>query len=165
MDTAQYRQQVCRGFSTRCALERAEIQAKVKHDTPDGIHAAQAAALLSYYSVHNIGPIHDVGVYVECYIPGDWITPYNGKVKAKGWMSVRAAITALKRNNSLCSLLIACINFTGDVDTVATIVLGAASISDEYTQDLPEQLIFSLENGPFGREYIANLDVRLLSET
>ncbi|MCI0711729.1 MAG: ADP-ribosylglycohydrolase family protein [Chloroflexi bacterium] len=144
-------------------LERTKIQARLTHDTPDGIHAAQAAALLSHYFVHDIGPFVDVGAFIESHVPGEWDTPYQGKVKSKGWMSVRAAITAVKRNQSLSTLLIDCVNFTGDVDTVATIALAAASVSREYTQDLPEQLIMSLENGSYGRDYIIQLDERLLA--
>jgi len=94
-------------------------------------------------------------------VPGQWNTEWRGKVKSKGWMRVTAAITAVKRNNSLSALLKDCINFGGDVDTVATIALAAASCSTEYTQDLPEQLILTLENGKFGRDYLMDLDKHL----
>jgi len=53
--------------------------------------------------------------------------------------------------------------FTGDVDTVATIALAAASCSEEYEKDLPPQLVVSLENGRYGREYLTELDVELLA--
>jgi ADP-ribosylglycohydrolase len=78
-------------------------------------------------------------------------------------MSVRAAITAVQRNDSLAALLQDCIAFTGDVDTVATIALAAASCSSEYQHDLPERLLADLENGPYGRDYLADLDRRLLA--
>ncbi len=78
-------------------------------------------------------------------------------------MSVRAAITAVVRNRSLESLLIDCISFTGDVNTVATIAMAAASCSREYARDLPENLLLMLENGPFGRDYLAELDARLMT--
>lgn len=143
-------------------LERTKIQVKLTHDTPDGIHAAQAAALLSHYFIHDIGPVAEVGTFIESCVPGEWNPPYWGKVKSKGWMSVRAAITAIKRNQSLSTLLIDCVNFTGDVDTVAAIALAAASMSREYMRDLPEHLIISLEDGPYGREYISQLDKKFL---
>jgi ADP-ribosylglycohydrolase len=44
----------------------------------------------------------------------------------------------------LSELLKDCIAFTGDVDTVATIALAAASCSEEITQDLPAHLIENL---------------------
>ena len=50
---------------------------------------------------------------------------------------------------------------SGDVDTVATIALGAASCSDEVAQDLPPHLAETLENGAYGRDYLVTLDVQL----
>jgi hypothetical protein len=54
------------------------------------------------------------------------------------------------------------IAFTGDVDTVATIALAAASHCNEVKKDLAPALIEGLENGPFGRDYIIDLDRQLL---
>jgi ADP-ribosylglycohydrolase len=143
--------------------EKATIQAKVTHDTLDGINAAVACALMSHYFIHNLGAKADVGKFLEQHVPGDWDIPYKGKVKSKGWMSVRAAVTAVKRNDHLSALLKDCISLTGDVDTVATMALGAASSSQEYTSDLPEVLIHGLENGDYGRDYLMQLDIRLRS--
>jgi ADP-ribosylglycohydrolase len=78
-------------------------------------------------------------------------------------MSVHAAITALRTCDRLSDLLRTCVAFTGDVDTVAAIALGAGSCSDEIEQDLPEVLLRNLENGPFGRDYLSDLNVRLLA--
>ena len=61
-------------------------------------------------------------------------------------------------------LLKDCIAFSGDVDTVATIALAAASCCAEIKQDIPKSLIEGLENGPFGKDFIIELDARLLSE-
>lgn len=52
---------------------------------------------------------------------------------------------------------------TGDVDTVAAIALGVASCSEEVTQDLPSHLFEGLENGRYGRDYIRELDKKLLN--
>jgi hypothetical protein len=57
-----------------------------------------------------------------------------------------------------------CIAFTGDVDTVAAIAMGAASMSRQIVQDCPSLLIDQLEDGPFGRKYIEALDRRLLTK-
>jgi len=50
----------------------------------------------------------------------------------------------------------------GDVDTVATIALAAASWSVDYAQDLPVALVEGLENGAFGRTYLKDLDRQLV---
>ena len=76
-------------------------------------------------------------------------------------MSVSAAITAVSRNSSLAELLMDCINFGGDVDTVATIALAAASCSPDYKRDIPARLVDGLENRTYGRNYIEQLDIQL----
>jgi ADP-ribosylglycohydrolase len=144
-------------------LDQCRIQAALTHNTPDGIHAAQAAALMTHYLLYNLGRKEDVGKFLEDMVPGQWNVPWLGTVKSKGWMSVRAAITAVRRHQSLAALLQDCIAFTGDVDTVATIALGAASCSQEYTHDLPPQLIQTLENGKYGRDYLIELDAKLMA--
>jgi len=53
--------------------------------------------------------------------------------------------------------------FTGDVDTVAAIALAAASNSPEITHDLPQTLIDTLENQTYGKDYLIELDQKLMS--
>ncbi len=144
-------------------VDRAQVQARLTHDTPDGTNAAIAAALMSHYFLYDLGPKAELGAFLASRVPGAWAAPWSGKVGPKGWMSVRAAITAVTRNDSLEGLLIDCVGFTGDVDTVATIALAAASCSRDYAPDLPENLLAMLEDGPYGRPYLAELDARLLA--
>jgi ADP-ribosylglycohydrolase len=76
-------------------------------------------------------------------------------------MSVRAAVTAIAQSRGMSELLRRCVAFTGDVDTVAAIALGAGSLSREVEQDLPDVLYAKLEDGPFGYRYLRELDQRL----
>jgi ADP-ribosylglycohydrolase len=144
-------------------LDHCRTQAALTHNTPDGIHAAQAAALMTHYFLYDLGPRERLGEFLEGLVPGQWSAPWVGKVGSKGWMSVRAAVTAVHRNTSLAALLQDCVAFTGDVDTVATIALAAASCGREYEHDLPAALVEGLENGKYGRDYLAALDRRLLA--
>lgn len=144
-------------------LEAATIQAAITHNTPDGINAARAAALMSHYFIYKLGAKAELGKFLEAHVSGEWSQPWQGKVQSKGWMSVRAAITAVQRNHSMSELLQDCIAFTGDVDTVAAIALAAAACSEEVVQDLPDRLIENLENLSFGRDYIMELDRQLMS--
>jgi ADP-ribosylglycohydrolase len=144
-------------------LEAATIQAAITHNTPDGINAARAAALMSHYFIYRLGAKRELGVFLENHVAGEWSKLWQGEVKSKGWMSVRAAITAVMRNDSLSELLKDCIAYTGDVDTVAAIALAAASCSNEITQDLPEHLIAGLENSHYGKDYLIALDRKLMS--
>jgi ADP-ribosylglycohydrolase len=144
-------------------LECCHVQAAVTHNTPDGIHAAQAAALMTHYFLYALGPKDRLGVFLQSQVPGSWDVAWEGKVGPKGWMSVQAAVTAVMRNDRLSELLKDCVAFSGDVDTVAAIALAAASGSREYEQDLPEGLVAGLENGTYGQDYIRELDRRLLA--
>lgn len=144
-------------------IQAATIQAAITHNTPDGINAAIAAALMSHYFIYKLGQKSELGKFLESHVSGEWSKPWTGKVKSQGWMSVTAAITAVMRNNSMSELLKDCVAFTGDVDTVGAIALAAASCSQEITQDLPDHLISGLENQAYGRDYLITLDQQLMS--
>jgi ADP-ribosylglycohydrolase len=142
-------------------IEKATIQARITHDTPDGIRAGVASALMSHYFIYRHGSKNDLGAFLEEHVKGEWADAWRGKVKSKGWMSVKAAITAIHQHDTLSNILRACVDYGGDVDTVATIALGAASCSEEIEQDLPQVLIDGLENATYGRDYIIGLDQQL----
>jgi hypothetical protein len=118
---------------------------------------------MTHYFLYNLGPKKKLATFLEEQVSGQWATPWVGKVKAPGWMSVRAAITALMRSDAMTDLLKACIQFSGDVDTVAAIALAAGSCSTEIVQDLPAHLFDTLENGLYGRDYIQRLDTQLMA--
>lgn len=144
--------------------EKAAVQARLTHDTPAGVAAAQASALMSHYFLYGLGPKATLGAFLDLHVPGyTWNDPWRGKVGAKGWMSVRAAVTAVMAHESQSAILRACIAFTGDVDTVATIALASASCCLEVKPDLPANLFEYLENGRYGHDYIKELDKRLLA--
>jgi len=143
-------------------IEHCSIQAALTHNTPGGINAAVAAALMTHYFLYNLGPQKELGAFLEEHVSGHWNTPWTGTVKSQGWMSVQAAVTALLRNDTMRDVLKTCIQFSGDVDTVAAIALAAGSCSSEIAQDLPSHLLDTLENGPYGRDYIRQLDKRLM---
>lgn len=144
-------------------IEYATVQSKLTHDMVDGINAGCAAALMSHYFLYGQGPKADLGRFLEGLVPGQWNVPWSGKVGGKGWMSTRAAITALMQHDRMSELLVACVNYGGDVDTVAAIALGPAACCDEIEQDLPDNLLNDLENGDYGRDYIRELDCGLLA--
>ncbi|PRY45068.1 ADP-ribosylglycohydrolase family protein [Umezawaea tangerina] len=145
-------------------LRTTAVQARITHDTPDGVEAARAAALAVHYCHFALGPVAEVGRWLDGLLPsGDWATPWSGPVGSKGLMSARAAVTALASATSMSGLLRTCVAFTGDVDTVATIALAAGSRSAEVAQDLPRVLLDGLERGPYGHDHLADLDTRLFA--
>lgn len=145
----------------RQVIGYATIQARLTHDTPLGINAAVASALMSHYFIYDLGNKQGLGNFLETHVEGNWSMYWEGKVGDKGYMDVCAAVTAIHWENSLSGVLKRSIDFTGDVDTVATIALAAASNSREIKQDLPENLVRDLENGAYGRDYLMSLDKKL----
>ncbi|GIJ55487.1 ADP-ribosylglycohydrolase family protein [Virgisporangium aurantiacum] len=147
-------------------LARTRVQAAITHDTPAGIAAACAAALMPHYFRYDLGPRADLGRFLTEHVPDagsarNWATPWTGAVGAPGWMSVRAAVTAVTAGSSMSDVLRRCVDFTGDVDTVATIALAAGSCAADLPQDLPDHLLAGLETGTYGRGYLEALDARL----
>ncbi|MEA5497013.1 hypothetical protein VB834_11130 [Limnoraphis robusta Tam1] len=49
------------------------------------------------------------------------------------------------------------------INGTQAIAMGVASCSEEVTQDLPSHLFEGLENGRYGRDYIRELDKKLLN--
>ncbi len=145
-------------------IEYCTIQAALTHNTPHGINSAVAAALMTHYFLYHLGPKKELGPFLEEQVSGQWATPWVGTVGSQGWMSVRAAVTALMRSDTMSDLLRTCIEFTGDVDTVAAIALAAGSCSPEIVQDLPVHLFDTLEQGQYGRDYIQRLDTQLMAK-
>ena len=144
-------------------LDRATVQARITHDTPGGVASAQAAALMVHYFVYRLGVPDDLAEFVARHTPGEWGQPWKGRVSMSGVDCVRAALTSVARHRSLADLLRGCVAYGGDVDTVATIALAAASWSVDYMRDLPAALVEDLEAGEFGRAYLEDLDRRLVA--
>ncbi|WP_406288331.1 ADP-ribosylglycohydrolase family protein [Embleya sp. NBC_00896] len=146
----------------------AALQARITHRTLGGMTSATAAALAVHYCRYGLGPVAALPDWLAATLPAStdpavWARPWRGKVGSAGMDSTRAAVTALAAHTSVAALLKACVAYNGDVDTVATIALAAASCSAEYAQDLPEELLAGLENGRYGRDFLAELDARLVA--
>jgi ADP-ribosyl-[dinitrogen reductase] hydrolase len=145
-------------------LSQGKIQASVTHDTPDGTNAALAASLMVHYFAYDLGKKADLGAFIGKHVPNDWTSPWAGKVGVKGWQTVKAAITVVARCSSLSEVLRLAVSLGGDVDTVCVIAMSSASLCGEIKNDIPLVLKDSLENGPYGRDYLAKLDKDLFSK-
>ncbi|MEM9070925.1 MAG: ADP-ribosylglycohydrolase family protein [Myxococcota bacterium] len=140
----------------------AEVQAKITHDTKGGVDSAIAAALLCHYFAKGLGPKEGLATYLDERVPGyEWSVPWSEPVPVHGIKTVRAAVTAIGGASSLSDLLRACVAFTGDVDSVATIALAGASGSTELARDVPSSLWTEMENGTYGRDYLVGVEKRL----
>ena len=148
--------------NTEEVLEKATLQARVTHDTEPGIQAACAAALLTHYFAHDLGPRTEVGTYLAAALDNDrWKREWQGKVTGFAYEAVQAAITALRTSRSQADLLRRCIAFTGDVDTVAAIAFAAAPHCVELAADLPDWLFTTLREPVYGIDYLSTLEKKL----
>jgi ADP-ribosylglycohydrolase len=147
--------------TTDLVREYATVQAEVTHKTKAGVDSAVAAALMAFHLRHGVRPA-DVGGVLDAAVPGyNWSIPFTGRVSVAGMDCVRAAVTAVVRSTGLSEMLQWVVNLGGDVDTVAAIAVSAASLSPHIQQDLPQHLLNDVENGPYGREYLTQLDRQL----
>jgi ADP-ribosyl-[dinitrogen reductase] hydrolase len=145
--------------------QKAAYQASITHNTEPGMAAAEASALMLHYFAYNLGPKNELGKFIQTHVAGTgWEIPYEGPVGAKGWMSVRAAMTAIQKHHTMTDILKACIAYTGDVDTVAAVALAAASMSNEIEKNLSPELYSGLENGPYGHDYLVSMDKLLMAK-
>lgn len=142
-------------------MNRCAMQASLTHNTDSGKNAAIAASLMTHCFLYNLGEKEQLPEFLCRHVQGNWNEPWMGEVGSRGWMSVRAAITSIMQNSTLSEILKSCIAWGGDTDTVATIAMGAACCSNEIEQDLPENLVFGLENKRYGRDYLIGLDKKL----
>jgi ADP-ribosylglycohydrolase len=143
-------------------LTVSRIQASITHDTAMGIAAAQGAALMAHHQAHDLGPVAELPTFLSHHVPSiDWLNPNRERTKQSGQEIVRAALAVLLDSDSLSDVLKTAVRFGGDTDTVAAIAMGAASVSRRMIRDLPQVLYANLENGPYGREYLAATDARL----
>ncbi|AOS46119.1 ADP-ribosyl-[dinitrogen reductase] glycohydrolase [Lacunisphaera limnophila] len=146
-------------------LAKAEFQARLTHDTPEGVASAQAAALTAHYFAYGLGPAEKLGRYLSNQVPYRyaWHKPWRGKVGPSGLEAVHAAVYVLSRESTLAGVLRETVNLTGDVDTVASIALAAASTTRDFLRDIPEALATALEHSTFGANHLQKVD-RALSQ-
>lgn len=139
----------------------ARAQAVVTHDTPEGVLSSQVVALMAHFVMHDEADLADLpGLILRetgFELLGDW----QSEVECDAIQTLHAVNTALLRNRSQSALLRDCVNFGGDVDSVAAIAMGIASLTPEYARDVPAPLVDGLEDEGFGRSFLARLDASL----
>ena len=147
------------------AVDFALHQASLTHATKDGMGAAGATAALAWACRHGC----DRGFlpqFLNDVVPGyNWGTPWTGPVGAPGLHSVKAALAAVVAHDNLHDILRAAVAFTGDVDTVAAIAIGSASLHPNIESNLSQTLYDGLEpGGKFGVKYLIDLDAALFKK-
>jgi ADP-ribosylglycohydrolase len=137
------------------------------------IDAGVASALAVHYATWvSGGSAKGLGAWLDERFSEShqFAVPWSGPVRGKdndnlGIDTVRAAVTAVESSASVLEVLTKSIAYTGDVDTVAAIAMGIASVC-ELEYDLPDYLLTALERGgKYGVQYLHDLDEKLLKRT
>ena len=145
--------------------EKSHIQSNLTHNTDNGRNSGLCSALMVHYFRYNLGPKAQLLAWLGKFFPINiGVLQRYDHIPVEGWPCVIAAIDAILRSDSLSELLINCVKFAGDTDTIAAIAMGPASFCDELAKDIPQCLIDGLENNKYGRDYIVELDKKLLSK-
>ena len=143
-------------------LAMAKMQASLTHNTEIGIKSAQAVSLAAHYFIYNKGSKSSLSEYVSDFTKYQWNDNWQSQVACCGIETVNALLTVLKKSSSLKEVLTKSIDFGGDVDTVAALGLGIASLSKEYESELSDFLYDDLENGVYGRDYLKHIGRELM---
>jgi ADP-ribosyl-[dinitrogen reductase] hydrolase len=148
----------------RLLASAASAQARVTHDTPEGMLSAHIVALMAHFLLYEQAAVMDIPKLVMretgFELKGNW----SDEVECDAIQTLHAVNTALLRNRSMSNLLRDCVDFGGDVDSVAAIAMGIASLTLEYTHDVPASLVDGLEGGTYGRDFMVRLDAALASK-
>jgi ADP-ribosylglycohydrolase len=150
--------------SIRDVLRIAALQASTTHDSPEGIAAAQAVALMTHYLAYDLGPRAGLRTFIQQLVPEfDWIEPHRHWVTVEALDNARAALTVVTEAKTLTEVMTQSVAVGGDVDTVAAIAMFAASLTPEIADDLTTPMLFKLEDGEYGYEYLRQIDDRLIN--
>lgn len=144
------------------AIDAAMWQASLTHGTKDGMTAAGAVAALVWACRNGCDPSY-LPSFLNDVLPGyPWETPWQLPVPNQGIPVARAALTVLSCGGTMKEMLQQSVAFTGDVDTVAAVVMAAASVHPAAINDLPDELVSKLEGGQYGMPYLRDLDEKLM---
>ncbi len=138
----------------------AALQAAVTHNTPAGIVSAQTVALAVHALHYNLCPVAGLPAFLDGEIGIRWRTLNDGGDPNHGLYIVRQALGVVQQADTLSDVLRGCVDLGPgqDTDTVAAIAMAIASRAREIADDLPPHLFAGLEDGPYGRTFLAGLD-------
>ncbi len=144
-------------------IEKCTIQAEVTHQSESAVRSAISIALISHYFINELGEKDHLVEFLNDIQNYSWKGDWKDEVGMIGDDTVEATLTMLMSELSLKMRLQKSIDFGGDVDTVASLVMALSSLDDAVDLGLPRFLINDLENGDYGKSYISNLDNKIIA--
>lgn len=148
----------------------AETQARITHNTPDGVLSSQLVALMSHFSMYSSGPLQPGAVmtFLSMMLPGKleriaamlprWQGPVVGP--GVGMKTVHAVFDLITSGRTLIEMMKQLIEWGGDTDSVAAISWGIASARS--FDKIPDFMEACLEpGGKYGTEFLKDLGQKL----
>ena len=142
-------------------IERCDLQSSLTHKTEKALISAQAIALTNHFFIYDKGRKSELLDYLQDIQGVRWTGKWSGEVKVNAIETVEAVISLIISEDSLKEILRKSIEFSGDLDTVASLGLAIGKMSREINNDLPNWLYEELEEGKYGKGYLKELDERL----
>lgn len=142
-------------------LLAAETQACVTHNTPEGIISSQIIALVAHHLIYKKIPLDKIPELTKDVLGFTINTEWNDFVRCDAIDTAHAVLAMLLKVRNMHELLVNCVNLGGDVDSVASIALGLASLSPEYENNIATDLVSALENGYYGFDFLMELEAKL----
>jgi ADP-ribosyl-[dinitrogen reductase] hydrolase len=151
----------------------ATAQACATHLHHTATHA-QIVALAAHYTLYDLGPKDEIqswvmqtldeGAFRSQEAMAKWLiecqeTEAPTRIAAA---SISAfVIGAIRRHDTMSGILREAVDRGGDTDSAAAAAIAVASHCPEIDDDLPAELFEGLERGPFGFDYLKELDETL----
>ncbi|OGL88581.1 hypothetical protein A3H75_00350 [Candidatus Uhrbacteria bacterium RIFCSPLOWO2_02_FULL_51_9] len=162
-------------------LRVAEVQARISHNTPEGIFSARVVALLSHFALYENAALEEGHTYCLDNLPREDVAQFGytlsqsrpaRPIKAYEHQgisvaieTVHAVVMLMRTSRSLLDMLRQIIRWGGDTDTVAAIAWGIASTRLQDEQ-LPAFLEQELEGGnaQTGPAYLRQIGYELMAK-
>ncbi|MFL0079385.1 ADP-ribosylglycohydrolase family protein [Tenacibaculum maritimum] len=135
-----------------------EIQAKVSHDTIEGIQCAKRIALAVHFYRYGLDKKTNLISFINTTLNENEIYEVLAPIDMHGYPTTKAVIKIVSEATSMVDCLKYAIDFGGDTDTVAALCMAILSQKEECDKKLPSFLLEELEDNTFGKKYLQKLD-------
>jgi ADP-ribosyl-[dinitrogen reductase] hydrolase len=142
-------------------LSFCEIQAKVSHDTIEGIQCAKRIALAVHFYRYGLDKKTNLISFLNETLGEKEVYEITSPIDMHGYPTTKAVIKIVSEANSIQDCLKLSIDYGGDTDTVAALCMAILSQKEDCQKELPDFLLEELENGIYGKDYLINLDAKL----
>ncbi len=138
-----------------------EIQAKVSHDTIEGIQCAKRIALAVHFYKYGLDKQTSLIDFLNKTLNENEMYEVVSPIDMHGYPTTKAVIKIVSEAKSMKDCLKYCIDYGGDTDTVAALCMAILSQKEDCDKTLPLFLNEELENGTYGKDYLIKLDKEL----